>query len=237
MVEHVQSYRRNTGLAATLQVLADDLDRINSGVGPTEADLARAPILFDWEPKLTPTHEPAIRGVVRGHPAIPMENFYARRFWRSIPTFRGSGHGRDFFALRSHPRNPRRDRAGMTSRGVPVWLRKLGIKPPIKLQKNKDFGFYRTEIEELLSAQKRTNARRFAKFDAVPDNPRTRVLRAVAAGKNTRLAAKEVGVIYGTAHRWVSEWRATGNWGNKQPRSQLKDHREWLDKLVATTRQ
>ncbi len=70
-MEHVQSYRRNTGLAATLRVLADDLDRINSGTGPTEADLARAPILFDWEPKLTPAHEPAIRGVVCGHPAIP----------------------------------------------------------------------------------------------------------------------------------------------------------------------
>ena len=71
MAEHLQSYRRNTCLAANLRVLADDLDRISAGIGPTEADLARAPILFNWEPKLTPTHEPAIRGVVRGHPAIP----------------------------------------------------------------------------------------------------------------------------------------------------------------------
>jgi hypothetical protein len=37
----------------------------------TEADLAHAPILLNWEPKLTPAQEPAIRGVVRGHPAIP----------------------------------------------------------------------------------------------------------------------------------------------------------------------
>ena len=71
MAEHIQSYRRHTGLAATLRVLADDLDRINAGAGPTEADLARAPILLDWEPKLTSASEPAIRGVVRGHPAIP----------------------------------------------------------------------------------------------------------------------------------------------------------------------
>ena len=70
-MEHVQSYRRNTGLAATLRVLADDLDRINSGIGPTEADLAHAPVLFNWEPKLTPAQEPAIRGVVHGHPTIP----------------------------------------------------------------------------------------------------------------------------------------------------------------------
>lgn len=71
MVENVQSCRRNTSLAASLRVLADDLDRINSGIGPTEADLAGAPTLFDWEPKLTATQDPAIRGVVRGHPAIP----------------------------------------------------------------------------------------------------------------------------------------------------------------------
>ena len=75
MVEHIQSYRRNIGFAATLRILADDLDRISSGTGPTEADLARAPILFDWEPKLTPLCEPAIRGIVRGHPAIPDGEF------------------------------------------------------------------------------------------------------------------------------------------------------------------
>jgi hypothetical protein len=71
MVEHIQSCRRHTGLATTLRALADDLDRINSGIGPTAAELARAPILSDWEPKLTAAHDPAIRGVVRGHPAIP----------------------------------------------------------------------------------------------------------------------------------------------------------------------
>jgi hypothetical protein len=70
-MDHVQSYRRNTGLSANLRVLADDLDRINSGIGPTEADLAHAPVLSAWEPKLTAAQEPAIRGVVHGHPAIP----------------------------------------------------------------------------------------------------------------------------------------------------------------------
>lgn len=70
-MDHIQSYRRNTGLSANLRVLADDLDRISAGAGPTDADLARAPILVDWEPKLTPAQEPAIRGVVHGHPAIP----------------------------------------------------------------------------------------------------------------------------------------------------------------------
>jgi hypothetical protein len=51
--------------------LADDLDLIAAGAGPTEADLARAPLLVGWEPKLTPTQEPAIRGIVHGHPIIP----------------------------------------------------------------------------------------------------------------------------------------------------------------------
>jgi len=49
MTEHIQSYRRNSDLSATLRVLADDRDRISAG--RTDADLARAPILFDWEPK------------------------------------------------------------------------------------------------------------------------------------------------------------------------------------------
>ncbi len=75
MVEHIQSCRRNPGLAATLRVLADDLDRINAGAAPTDADLSRAPVLVDWEPKLTAAHDPAIRGVVHGHPAIPDGEF------------------------------------------------------------------------------------------------------------------------------------------------------------------
>lgn len=70
-MDHFQSYRRNTGLSANLRVLADDLDRISAGQGPTEMDLANAPILVEWEPKLTAAAEPAIRGVVHGHPAIP----------------------------------------------------------------------------------------------------------------------------------------------------------------------
>lgn len=126
-----------------------------------------------------------------------------------------------------------RDRAGMTSRGVAIWLRKLGTETPIKLQENKDFGYYRSEIENLLAAQEKENARRSAELKAAPDNPRTRVLRAVADGKTTRLAAKEFGIPYGTAHNWVSEWRATGSLGNKQRRSQLNEHRQWLDRLLA----
>jgi hypothetical protein len=70
-MDQIQNLRRNTGLSANLRVLADDLDRISAGHAPTEMDLARAPILVEWEPKLTEADEPAIRGTVHGHPAIP----------------------------------------------------------------------------------------------------------------------------------------------------------------------
>jgi hypothetical protein len=70
-MDHFQSCRRNTGLSANLRVLADDLDRISAGHAPTEMDLANAPVLAEWEPKLTAADEPAIRGVVQGHHAIP----------------------------------------------------------------------------------------------------------------------------------------------------------------------
>lgn len=70
-MDQIQNLRRNVGLSANLRVLADDLDRISAGHAPTAMDLANAPLLVEWEPKLTPAQEPAIRGVVHGHPAIP----------------------------------------------------------------------------------------------------------------------------------------------------------------------
>jgi len=57
-------------LAANLRNLAQDLDDIAAGARPTANDLAAAPILIDWEPRLAPTQGPAIRGVVVGHPTI-----------------------------------------------------------------------------------------------------------------------------------------------------------------------
>ena len=57
-------------VAANLRSLAHDLDEIASGSRPTAAELDQAPLLDIWEPKLTVTHAPAIRGRVYGHPLI-----------------------------------------------------------------------------------------------------------------------------------------------------------------------
>jgi hypothetical protein len=56
--------------AENLRSLAQQLDDIASGFRPTPDDLAHAPLLDAWEPKLTATHAPAIRGRVQGHPLI-----------------------------------------------------------------------------------------------------------------------------------------------------------------------
>lgn len=66
-----QPWTRSARLAANLRRLADDLDRISAGAGPTELELAFAPILSCWRPCLTSAADPAIRGLLRGHPLIP----------------------------------------------------------------------------------------------------------------------------------------------------------------------
>lgn len=58
-------------LAENLRGLALHLDDITAGTRPTTQDLAEAPLLESWEPKLTVTQAPAIRGVVFGHDSIP----------------------------------------------------------------------------------------------------------------------------------------------------------------------
>lgn len=54
-------------VADNLRSLASRLDAIAIGSAPTPADLAQAPLLDSWEPKLTATHAPAVRGRVYGH--------------------------------------------------------------------------------------------------------------------------------------------------------------------------
>ncbi|GJE43380.1 DUF6634 family protein [Methylobacterium soli] len=53
-----------------LRELADDLDAIEAGHGPTPADLAGAPILDNWNSEITVV--PCLTGSVSEHPNIPM---------------------------------------------------------------------------------------------------------------------------------------------------------------------
>lgn len=57
-------------IAQNLRALAHQLDDISAGVRPTPEDLAGAPLLEAWEPKLTAAQSPAIRGRVYGHGLI-----------------------------------------------------------------------------------------------------------------------------------------------------------------------
>lgn len=57
-------------LADNLRGLADRLDEVAIGRLPTWKDLDQAPLLDHWEPKMTSTHAPAIRGRVYDHPLI-----------------------------------------------------------------------------------------------------------------------------------------------------------------------
>jgi hypothetical protein len=53
---------------AQARALADDLARIVAGDGPTDADLADAPLIDLWRPALRPVF--ALIGVVHGHPSV-----------------------------------------------------------------------------------------------------------------------------------------------------------------------
>lgn len=53
--------------ATELRRLVDDIDRIEAGTAPDQAELSSAPVLMEWSPEL----EPAITGAVYGHPEIP----------------------------------------------------------------------------------------------------------------------------------------------------------------------
>ncbi|AWN37703.1 DUF6634 family protein [Methylobacterium radiodurans] len=55
--------------AETLRALADDLERIADGGGPTAEDLAHAPVLEQWESAARITR--CLVGVVGGHPNLP----------------------------------------------------------------------------------------------------------------------------------------------------------------------
>lgn len=59
-----------TEISCNLRDLAQRLDDIAAGMRPTMDDLAGAPLIDLWEPRLNASQKPAIRGTVFGHPLI-----------------------------------------------------------------------------------------------------------------------------------------------------------------------
>jgi hypothetical protein len=68
------------GLPARLCCLADDLERIRGGDGPTDAELARAPLIEDWQVVLTPLGL-RMAGLVSDHPRLGTRQALISQIW------------------------------------------------------------------------------------------------------------------------------------------------------------
>jgi hypothetical protein len=66
-------------LLVRLDVLRRDLAAILAGAGPTENDLARAPLLDGWS--LSARSSPCLTGVVLGHPRLPQGPIVTSELW------------------------------------------------------------------------------------------------------------------------------------------------------------
>jgi hypothetical protein len=67
-------------LSAKLRALADDLDNVRSGIGPSSSDLAAAPLLVDWHGVLTPLGL-RLAGFVAGHPLLGNRSILTSQVW------------------------------------------------------------------------------------------------------------------------------------------------------------
>jgi hypothetical protein len=67
-------------LAAKLRILADDLERIAAGAAPTAAELADAPVMFDWRSVLSPAGL-RLFGRVTGHPRLGDTDAMTSQLW------------------------------------------------------------------------------------------------------------------------------------------------------------
>jgi len=67
-------------LAAKLRALADDLERIRAGRGPSEADLAKAPLIVDWRPVISAAGL-RLWGFVAGHPRLGNTGAMTSQLW------------------------------------------------------------------------------------------------------------------------------------------------------------
>ncbi len=69
-----------TGLPARLRNLADDLDRIRLGTGPSPDELAHAPLIADWRTVLSPLGL-RLLGFVSDHPLLGNRTAMTSQVW------------------------------------------------------------------------------------------------------------------------------------------------------------
>jgi hypothetical protein len=67
-------------LAEKLRSLADDIERIRAGRAPVEADLAKAPLIVDWRPVISPVGL-RLFGFVAGHPRLGNISAMTSQIW------------------------------------------------------------------------------------------------------------------------------------------------------------
>jgi transposase len=129
------------------------------------------------------------------------------------------------------------DRANMKARRACGWLKSQGVKPAFSLQDNKDFAFLRNVVEPLILQQTTAEAKHAVALPERTDSIRTRLVKAVANGAETKATAKKLGVGYREAVRWVIKWKSTGllepeKFGKKSP---LDQQVEFMRELLAKT--
>ncbi|SDO49601.1 DUF6634 family protein [Afipia sp. GAS231] len=72
------------GLPARLCRLADDLEKIRDGGAPTDVELARAPLIQDWQVVLTPLGL-RMAGLVSNHPRLGTRPALISQIWAADP--------------------------------------------------------------------------------------------------------------------------------------------------------
>ena len=127
------------------------------------------------------------------------------------------------------------DRADMHARRCCAWLRKQGVEPAFRLAPTKDFAYLRREVEPLIAARSDEIAERSSALQALADDVRGQLIKAVDHGAEIKATAERLGVPYRQAVRWVMSWRKRGvsapqKFGVKSP---LDMEVGWLRALVS----
>lgn len=93
-----------SGEIARLERLIADLRRLADGSGPTENDLANAPLLLNYAVTYRPA--PCLRGDVVAHPRLGNRDIFTTQLWAYQPQHRWARTFSRFYRL-GNPGNPK----------------------------------------------------------------------------------------------------------------------------------